>query len=87
MSMSGMSFCSVYAAVAMAASNAAERHDFGGFSRVGRERLLAADLNAALGVGLLDLPRALSLLIAFALLEGHVIGTVRPVRRRKGALP
>ena len=30
--------CSVYAADATAASNATERHDFGGFSRVGRER-------------------------------------------------
>jgi hypothetical protein len=49
-----------------------------------RERLLAADLRAALGAGLLHLPRALSLLIAFALLEGHVIGTVSRYAGEKG---
>jgi hypothetical protein len=57
--------CSVYAADATAASNATERHDFGGFSRVGRERFLAADLASAFGAGPLDQLRALSLLIAF----------------------
>ena len=74
--------CSVYAADATAASNATERHDFGGFSRVGRERFLAADLRAAFGASLLDQLRALSLLIAFALLEGHVIGSVRRYAER-----
>jgi len=76
--------CSVYAADATAASNATERHDFGGFSRVGRERLLAADLRAAFGASLLDQLRALSLLIAFALLEGHVIGTVSRYAGERG---
>jgi hypothetical protein len=56
---------SAIAADATAASNATKRHDFGGFSRVGRERLLAADLRAALGSGGLHLLRALSSSSAF----------------------
>ena len=57
-------------------SGQGETDNLGSFAGVRRECFLAADLNAALGAGLFDLPRALSLLIAFALLEGHVIGSV-----------
>jgi hypothetical protein len=67
-----------------ASSGQGEADNLGAFTRIRRERLLAADLNAALGAGLLDLPRALSLLIAFALLEGHVIGTVSRYAGERG---
>jgi hypothetical protein len=80
----GHLLCLVYAADATAASNATERHDFGGFSRVGRERLLAADLNAALGAGLPRPSARAQPLIAFALLERPCKRHPQPVRRRKG---
>jgi hypothetical protein len=67
-----------------ASSGQGETDNLGSVARVRRERFLAADLDAALGAGLLDLPRALGLLIAFALLEGHVIGTVSQYAGERG---